>query len=232
MSLGIDLAHVLHGHLVFRLPLFLLHPLVVVLGELDDLVEHLDVRGGDVVEGLQQQAFRPSAPVQVHEHLLLQLVLPVVDHNGVVVAVEAVDQRLDAGLVQLAHVARGLPRLLAQHHQLRVNEAEAVDHHFALHALDGIHHESHRARVQLLEALLRVDVHAGQPAAKARVTVVPSHDHLRPALHAITRRMSSFRLQVPRNPSSGHLEAAGDFTTTARYGVTRTVCFSMSSIFV
>lgn len=44
---------------------------------------------------------------------------PVVDAYGVVVPVEAVDERLDAGLVQRAQVAGGLARLLAQHHRLK-----------------------------------------------------------------------------------------------------------------
>jgi hypothetical protein len=46
-------------------------------------------------------------------------VAPVVDAYGVVVPVEAVDERLDAGLVQRAQVAGGLARLLAKHHRLR-----------------------------------------------------------------------------------------------------------------
>ena len=42
--------------------------------------------------------------------------------------VEAMDECLDRGLVQVAQVAGCLPRLLAQHHGLRADEAEGIDH--------------------------------------------------------------------------------------------------------
>lgn len=51
--------------------------------------------------------------------------------------------------------------------------------HLSLDTLNGIDHHRDSALRQRLEALLRVDVHAWQPAAEARVTVVPSHHHLR-----------------------------------------------------
>lgn len=86
-------------------------------------------------------------------HLLLELVLAVVDYDGVVVAVEPVDERLDGGLVQVANVGGCLPGLLVQEHQLRVDSPEGINHHLALHRLDGVDHHGHRALVQLLEAL-------------------------------------------------------------------------------
>lgn len=48
--------------------------------------------------------------------------LPVGDGDGVVVAVEAMDERLNGGLVQVAQVAGRLARLLPQHHHLRVDQ--------------------------------------------------------------------------------------------------------------
>ena len=53
--------------------------------------------------------------------------------------------------------------------------------HLALDALDGVDDDGHSTLVQRLEALLRVYVHARQPAPEARVTVIPAHHHLRPA---------------------------------------------------
>lgn len=67
--------------------------------------------------------------VQVLQHLLLELVLAVVDADGVVVCVEAVDAGLDAGLVEEADVGCGLAGLLAHEDHLRVDQAERVDHH-------------------------------------------------------------------------------------------------------
>lgn len=44
----------------------------------------------------------PGLFVEVHEHPLLQLVLAVVDGDGVVVPVEPVDQGLDGRLLEVA----------------------------------------------------------------------------------------------------------------------------------
>ena len=93
-------------------------------------------------------------------------------------AVEAVDEGLDGGFVEVAEVGGRLARLLAHHQHLRVDEAEGVDDDFALDGLDGVDDDGDGARGQLLEGLLRVDVDAGEPAAEARVAVVPSYDCL------------------------------------------------------
>jgi hypothetical protein len=52
------------------------------------------VRLGMRVKALQVQPVRPLLLVQVQEHLLLQLVLPVVDADGIVVPVQAVNEGL------------------------------------------------------------------------------------------------------------------------------------------
>ena len=69
----------------------------------------------------------PALLVEVHQHALLQLVLAVVDRDGVVVPVQAVDQGLDGGLLQVAKDGGRLPRLLGDHH--RADQAEGVNHH-------------------------------------------------------------------------------------------------------
>ena len=50
--------------------------------------------------------------------------------------------------------------------ELRVDEAEAVDHDLPLHGLDRVDDDADRAGVELLEALLRVDVGATEPASE------------------------------------------------------------------
>lgn len=50
--------------------------------------------------------------------------------------------------------------------------------HLPLDGLDGIYHDRHSSGVELLKALLRVDVHPRQPAPEAGVRVIPSHNHL------------------------------------------------------
>ncbi len=118
--------------------------------------------------------------VQVHEHVLLEARLAVVDADAVVVPVEAVDERLDGRLVQVAHVRRRLPRLLAHDERVRADEAKGVDDDLALDRLDRVDDDGDGARRQLLKRLLRVDVDGRQPAAEARVRVVPADDGLGP----------------------------------------------------
>lgn len=107
--------------------------------------------------------------VQIHQHILLQRRLAVVDANGVVVAVEAVDEGLDRGLVQMADIGGGLAGFVAHHEGLWVYQAEGVDDDFALDRLDGVNHDGNGARGELLERLLCVDVDRRQPAAEARM---------------------------------------------------------------
>ena len=45
------------------------------------------------------ESIKPGLLVEVHQHPLFQLVLAVVDGDGVVVPVQAVDQRLDGRLL-------------------------------------------------------------------------------------------------------------------------------------
>ncbi len=80
----------------------------------------------------------------------------------------------------MAQVGRRLARLLAEDHDVGVDEPEGVDDDLALDALDRVDDDGHGAVRQGLEALLRVHVDAGEPAAEPRVGVVPADDHLRP----------------------------------------------------
>ena len=62
-------------------------------------------------------------------HLLLELVFPVVDGDGVVVPVEAMDEGLDRGLLQMAQVGGGLAWLLSQHHHVWVDQSEGINYY-------------------------------------------------------------------------------------------------------
>mmetsp|Transcript_51009 Transcript_51009/g.119886 ORF Transcript_51009/g.119886 Transcript_51009/m.119886 type:complete len:328 (+) Transcript_51009:455-1438(+) len=178
--LGVDLADVVHQELLRSHGHFLLHRLVVASAQLEQVLHQLLRLRRLLLVVVELEPGGPRLLVQVHEHLLLQLVLAVGNSDRVVVAVEPVDQRLNRGLVQVADVRGRLARLLPKHDKLRVDRSERVDHDLPLHRLDRVNHHGHCALVESLEALLRVDVHARQPAAKARVRVVPAYDHLRP----------------------------------------------------
>mmetsp|Transcript_2182 Transcript_2182/g.4647 ORF Transcript_2182/g.4647 Transcript_2182/m.4647 type:complete len:224 (-) Transcript_2182:474-1145(-) len=181
VPLGVDLAHIHHLHVLLGAPLLLLHPGAVLLGQAHHLLQHLRCVLLVLLELLHQQAGGPVFLVQVHEHLLLQVVLAPVDHQAVVVPVQPVDARLDGGLLEKPDVGGGLPRLRARHHHQLVgtgDHAKCVDHHLPLDALHGIHHHSDCARVQLLKGRLRVHIYPREPAAEAGVGVVPAHHHL------------------------------------------------------
>lgn len=52
----------------------------------------------------QLEPFRPITFVQVHEHGLFQLGFSIVDRYGVVMSVEAMDEGLNGGLVDVTNV--------------------------------------------------------------------------------------------------------------------------------
>ena len=113
------------------------------------------------------------------------------------------DEGLDGGLVEVAEVGGALPRLLAQHECLRVDEAEGVDDNFALDGLDRVDDDGDGAGRELLEGLLRIDVDGGEPAAEAGVGVVPAYYCFWPVLHRLGKVVSDrFREYGPGNPSS------------------------------
>lgn len=116
--------------------------------------------------------------MQVHQHALLKRCLAVADADAVVVPVQAVNQGLDGRFVEVAKVGRRLPRFLAQHERLWVDEAKGVDDDLALDGLDGVDDDGDGARCELLKGLLRVDVDAGQPAAEPGMGVVPANNCL------------------------------------------------------
>ena len=73
-------------------------------------------------------------------------------------AVEAVDEGLNRGLVEVADVRGGLAGLVAHHEGLRVDEAESVDNDLTLDGLDGIDYDGNGTRCELLERLLCIDI--------------------------------------------------------------------------
>lgn len=99
--------------------------------------------------------------MQVHQHVLLKRSLAVVDADGVVVAVQAVDKRLNRWLVEVTDVGGGLAGLVAHHKSLGVDEAESIDDDFALDGLDGVNDDGDGAGCELLERLLGVDIDRG-----------------------------------------------------------------------
>ena len=181
MLLRVDLAHVLHQDLLGGLALLGLDPFAVRGRQFEHPIDHGLVLGGVVLEPVDGQPRGPVALVEVHEHLLLELVLAVVDDDGVVVPVESMNQGLDGRFVQMSDVAGRLAGFLAEHHELGVDEAEAIDDDLALDGLDGIDDEGDGAGIERLEGGLGVDVGRAQPAAEAGVGVVPAHHHLPPA---------------------------------------------------
>lgn len=98
----------------------------------------------------------------------------------------------------MTDVGGGLSGLLTHDDRIGVDEAEGVDHDFALYGLYRIDDNGDGARVKLFEGLfgasfknqtrviwdvanaylLGVDIDARQPASETRMGVVPSDDHL------------------------------------------------------
>ena len=75
-------------------------------------------------------------------------------------SVEPVDERRDRWLVQMTDIGSRLSRFLTHHCGLWIYEPETVNHNFPLNRLNWIHHHTYRSRIELLEALLRVNIGA------------------------------------------------------------------------
>lgn len=91
--------------------------------------------------------------------------------------VQAVDEALDARFVQVSDIGSRLSRLLSQYDGVGVNQPESINNDLSRHGLNGVDDDGHSTRLKLLEALLCVDVDAGQPAAETRMRMIPSHHH-------------------------------------------------------
>jgi len=104
MTLGILLTDILNGQLFLCHGIFVLECFVVVLDELQHGFDDVFVGIAVLVVILQVETFHPRCFVQVQQHLLLQLVLAVIDGDGVVMSVQAVDQRLDAWFLEMAEI--------------------------------------------------------------------------------------------------------------------------------
>lgn len=75
-------------------------------------------------------------------------------------SVQAVNQRLDRGLVQMAQVRRTLAWLLAEHKRLGVDQTEGVNDDLALHGLNGVNDDGDSSGCELFEGLLGIDIDA------------------------------------------------------------------------
>ena len=95
MCLRVHLTHRLDDELFPRHLCLFLDPLVVVFGQLYQLLHRLQI--GFVLNSVRRY-FQTTAPVlfvQVQQHLLLKFVLAIVDDYAVIIFVEPVSQSYD-----------------------------------------------------------------------------------------------------------------------------------------
>jgi len=104
----------------------------------------------------QLQSLRPIPLVKVHQHRLFQLRLSVVDGYRIVMPVKTMDERLYGWFVDLANVGRGLSCLASSNDGVGVDQSKGINDDLALHALDGVDHNSHRSGVERFERLQRL----------------------------------------------------------------------------
>lgn len=132
MVLGVELADGADDEFLLSLLVLLLDPLIVLLGELCQILNHaLGVLLLLLVVAVLQRV-APVDLVQVEKHLLLKFVLPVVHRNRVVVFAEAMGDGNKRGLLDVPNVGSCLSRLNAHHDDLRVNAAEGVNDNLTL----------------------------------------------------------------------------------------------------
>ena len=101
----------------------------------------------------QLQALRPIPLMQIHQHRLLQLRLPIRHSDRIIMPVQSMDESLDGRLVDVPDVRCGLARFLAHDDAVRVDEAEGVDDYFAFDGLDGVDDYCYGAGLEGFEGL-------------------------------------------------------------------------------
>lgn len=131
--LGIDLANISCLKLVLGQLSLLLDPLLVSLCKENKLFHLFHVVLTLLVEVTHFQGFGPYMLVEVHQHVLFQSGLAVINRNAVVVSVETVNQSLNGRLVEVTQVGSCLARLLAHDHRLGLDETECINDNLALH---------------------------------------------------------------------------------------------------
>jgi hypothetical protein len=171
MALGVRLSNIVNHDLFITFSLFLFDAFVVRFAPFQHLVDLLLGGLSMLFEWLHGQTVRPMPLVEVHEHLLFQFILAVVNDNAVVMTVQAMDECLDRRLLQMANIAGRLTRLVTEHHQLWIDQAKAVNDDFALDRLDRIDHQCHSSRMKRFKRALRVNVGGAQPTTKARMLI-------------------------------------------------------------
>ena len=92
----------------------------------------------------QPQTLRPIPLVQIHQHRLLQLRLPVVHGDRVIMPVQPMDQGLNAGLVDMTDIGCRLTGLLTSEDCMWVYESEGVNDDLSFDRLNGVDHDRDR----------------------------------------------------------------------------------------
>lgn len=106
----------------------------------------------------EPQSLCPIPLVEITKHALFQLGLLVVDGDGVIMAVETMDQGVNGRFVEVSNIGRRLSGLSSCHCSGRLNQAEGINDDFALDGLDGIDDDCYCSRSELFECLLCVDI--------------------------------------------------------------------------
>mmetsp|Transcript_10239 Transcript_10239/g.21461 ORF Transcript_10239/g.21461 Transcript_10239/m.21461 type:complete len:286 (+) Transcript_10239:190-1047(+) len=193
MLLRINLPNILHQNFLRTLPLLLDNPIIIILRQTQHFIHNGLIVLLMIFKPLHRKPRRPILLIQIHEHLLLQLILPVINHNRIIMPIQPMNQCLNRRFMQMPNIRGSLPRLLPQHHQLGINQPKTIDDHLPLDRLNRIHHQRHRPGIQSLKRTLRIDIRRTQPAAEPGVGVIPPHDHLAPP--RLLEHIEHFRLE-------------------------------------
>mmetsp|Transcript_120 Transcript_120/g.157 ORF Transcript_120/g.157 Transcript_120/m.157 type:complete len:260 (+) Transcript_120:259-1038(+) len=177
MFLRINLSSKIHNNLLRRLSLLRHDAFIVIFRETQHFIDDLFIFLLMVLIFIHDKSRGPIPFVEVHEHLFFKFIFAVVDDDGVVVAVESMNECLDGWFVDMSHVAGGLPGFLSKHHELWIDEPETVDDDLSLDGLYGIDDERDGSGVERLKAVLCVDVSGGEPASESWMGMVPSNHH-------------------------------------------------------
>lgn len=85
-----------------------------------------------LMEIRESQSRSPVLFVEIEQHLLLKFVLSIINCDRVVVSVQAMDQCLDAWLVQVTDIGGCLARFVAHCCGLGIDQTESINDDLAL----------------------------------------------------------------------------------------------------
>lgn len=126
----------------------------------------------------QFQRMVPLLFIKIQQHFLLQLISSVVNVDRVIIFIQSFIHSFNGGFIKIPIDRGSLPGLLTRHGSFHIDKSKSINDDFSPDGLYGVDDNSHTFGVELLERLLCVNIHTGEPAPETGMRVIPSDNVL------------------------------------------------------